>query len=317
MIYPDWPPLPFSEWEATRDTVHMWAQIVGKTRMALTPLENHWWNVPLYVTPRGLGTSSIPYAGKSFDAEFDFLGHKLAIRTSDGQDRGIHLYARSVADFYAEYVAGLRSLGIEVNLHRTPVEFDDPTPFDEDRHHASYDRDYLERFRRILIQSDRLLKEFRSRFIGKSSPVHFFWGSFDLAVTRFSGRRAPERKDADPVTREAYSHEVISCGFWPGDRRFKNAAFYAYAAPSPAGFDAEPASPSAAYWDSQLGEFVLKYEDVRAASSSPDQCVLDFCQSTYEAGAKLANWDRASLERGADNPAAHAVTRSAQRPPDR
>jgi len=201
-----------------------------------------------------------------------------------------------VADFYAEYMAALRSLGIDVRIYKVPVEFDDVTPFDQDRHHVSYDIGYVERFHRILIQSDRVFKQFRSRFLGKSSPVHFFWGSFDLAVTRFSGRRAPERAGVDPVTREAYSHEVTSCGFWPGDRRFPHAAFYAYSAPVPPGLEKEPVQPSAAGWDTKLGEYILKYEDA-IQTASPDQAILDFCQSAYEAGAKLAQWDRASLER--------------------
>jgi hypothetical protein len=292
----DWPPLPFSEWENTYDTVHMWTQIVGKTRMTLTPRLNHWWNVTLYVTPAGLTTSAIPYRGKTFEVEFDFIAHRLIVRTSEGRERVVPLYGRSVADFHAEYISSLRSLEIEVNINRTPMEFDDSTPFDEDRHHASYDRDYVERFRRILIHADRLLKQFRTGFLGKCSPVHFFWGSFDLAVTRFSGRRAPERPDADAMTREAYSHEVISCGFWPGDRRFKEPAFYAYTAPSPSGLSTEPIRPQAAYWDNQFGEFILKYDDVRVANS-PEQAVLDFCQTTYEAGANLAQWDRSLLER--------------------
>ncbi len=209
----------------------------------------------------------------------------------------MRLFPRSVADFYAEYMAALGSLGIEVTICKKPAEFDDPTPYDQDRRHASYDKEYVERFRRVLIDCDRIFKQFRARFIGKCSPVHFFWGSFDLAVTRFSGRRAPQQEGVDAITREAYSHEVISCGFWPGDRRFKNAAFYAYAAPSPPGLDSEPVRPSAAYWDRQLGEFILKYEDARAAPS-PEEAILEFCQSTYEAGAKLAKWDRESLERG-------------------
>jgi hypothetical protein len=292
----DWPPLPFAEWENTCDTLHMWTQIVGKTRLALTPLENHWWNVPLYVTPLGLTTSAIPYGAGAFELDFDLVAHKLWIKTSSGQGRSIGLFPRSVADFYAEYMASLKTLGIEVAIYRTPVEFDDPTPFDEDHHHASYDTEYVERFRRILIQCGRVLHQFRSRFLGKCSPVHFFWGSFDLAVTRFSGRPAPPREGADQMTREAYSHEVTSCGWWPGDRRFKDAAFYAYSAPSPPGLDAEPVRPAAAHWDSQLGEFILKYDDARAMPS-PDQAILDFCQSAYEAGAKLAHWDRALLER--------------------
>jgi len=292
----EWPALPYAEWEGTRDTVHMWTQIVGKTRLKLAPLENHWWNVPLYVTPRGLATSSIPYGEKAFEVEFDFVDHALAIRTSDGRSHGVPLFPRSVADFYAEYMASLRSLGIEVRIYRTPCEFDDTTPFDQDRHHASYDRASVERFRHALINADRVLKQFRARFLGKCSPVHFFWGSFDLAVTRFSGRPAPQPPDADAITREAYSHEVTSCGFWPGDRRFKRAAFYAYSAPKPAGLEREPVRPGAARWDTGLGEFILEYDDVVAAAS-PDAAVLDFCQSTYEAGARLASWERGAFER--------------------
>jgi hypothetical protein len=293
----EWPPLDFVDGEDTFDTVHLWTQIVGKTRLVLTPLENHWWNVPLYVTPCGLTTSPIPFHQESFEAEFDFIEHKLALRTSGGQAATIRLYPRSVADFYKEYMAQLRALGIEVSIYRKPAEFDDTTPFDQDEHHVSYNTTVIESFRKILVGTDRVFKAFRSRFIGKCSPVHFFWGSFDLAVTRFSGRRAPVAADADPITREAYSHEVISCGFWPGDRRFKHAAFYSYTAPVPPGLGLEIARPSAAYWEPQLGEFILKYEDVRA-SESPEQAILEFCQSTYEAGAKLAKWDRESLERG-------------------
>jgi hypothetical protein len=269
-------------------------QIAGKTVMALTPLENHWWNVTFLVTPRGLGSRPVPFAGGTFSLDFDLVAHRLWVRTSQGEERGIALVARSVADFYAEYTACLQSLGIEAAIRRRPVEFDDPTPFDEDRHHASYDRSHVENFRRILLQTDRIFKEFRSRFIGKSSPVHFFWGSFDLAVTRFSGRRAAPRPDADSMTREAYSHEVISCGFWPGDRRYRQAAFYSYTAPSPAGLEQEPVRPGG--WNSGLGEFILNYDEVRS-SGSPEQAVLDFCQSTYEAGARLARWDRGALER--------------------
>ena len=292
----EWPELPFAEWESTCDTLHMWTQIVGKTRLTLAPHENHFWNVALYVTPRGLTTSPIPSGRQTFEAQFDFVSHALWLRTSEGRERSIPLYPRSVAEFYGEYMDCLRSLEIEVNIHRTPDEFDDKTPFDQDRHHASYDTKYVENFRRILVNTDRVFKEFRARFLGKCSPVHFFWGSCDLAVTRFSGRPAPLAKDADPMTREAYSHEVISCGFWPGDRRFKHAAFYAYAVPVPAGFDKAIVSPNAAYWDTQLGEFILKYDDARAAES-PSQAILDFCQSTYEAAAKLAHWDRGTLER--------------------
>jgi len=285
----EWPALPFEGWEATCDTLHMWSQIVGKTRMELSPPQNQWWHVPFYVTPRGLTTSSIPFGRRTFDVDFDLISHHARIRTCDGAECAIPLYARSVADFYDEYMACLGSLGIEVKIPLVPVEFDDPTPHDQDRHHASYDKEAIERFRLALISVDRVLKHFRARFIGKSSPVHFFWGSFDLAVTRFCGRRAPEQPGADRVTKLAYSHEVISCGWWPGDRRYPRAAFYAYAAPKPEGLEQE------AHWNSQLGEFILDYEEVRSAAS-PEDVVLEFCQKTYEAAARLAKWDRGTLE---------------------
>jgi hypothetical protein len=275
----------------------MWTQIVGKTRKELTPLENHWWNVTLYVTPCGLTTSTIPFGQGAFEVQFDFISHRLVISTSAGEERSLELRPRSVADFYGEYVGCLRSLGIEVKIHAMPDEFDDRTPFEQDRRHASYDKKYVENFQRILLNADRIFKQFRSGFLGKCSPVHFFWGSFDLAVTRFSGRRGSLPKGADAITREAYSHEVISCGFWPGDRRYKQAAFYSYTAPAPAGLEKEAVRPGSARWDSQMGEFLLNYEDVRA-KGSPEQAILDFCQSTYEAGAKLAQWDRKALERG-------------------
>ena len=297
MISPEWPPLPFREWESTCDTLHLWTEIVGKTRLMLTPLENHWWNVTLQVTPRGLRTPPIPVrpAGpETFEVEFDLVAHRLAIRTSEGREWRTALYPRSVADFYGEYMAGLRTLGIEVSVHTTPDEFDDKTRFDEDRHHASYDTRSVESFRRILVNADRIFRQFRARFIGKCSPVHFFWGSFDLAVSRFNGKRVTLPAGADLLTREGYSHEVISCGFWPGDRRFPEPAFYSYAAPAPQGLDREPAS--AQYWNPQLGEFILKYDEARAAAS-PGEAILDFCQTTYESGARLAGWDRAGLER--------------------
>ena len=290
MTSPDWPELPFREWESTCDTVHMWTQIVGKTRLELASPENHWWHAALYVTPRGLTTSPIPYGPGTFDVEFDFLAHKLSIRSSAGEEETIDLYARSVADFYAEYMARLRSLEIEVSIRKTPSEFDDTTPFDEDNHHASYDEEYVDRFRRILIRCDRIFKEFKSGYQGKASPVHFFWGSFDLAYARFSGRPAPLKPGMDSITKEAYSHEEASCGFWPGDRRFPDPAFYAYTVPAPEGIDQAPR------WHAQLGEFILKYDDARQAAE-PDQTVLDFCQSSYEAGAHLGKWDHASLER--------------------
>jgi len=294
----EWPPLPYSEWESTRDTLHMWTQIVGKTRKGLTPLVNHWWNVTFYVTPRGLTTSTIPFGREAFEVQFDFIRHRLLISTSTGAERSIELRPRSVADFYGEYMASLHSLGIEVKIHTTPDEFDDKTPFEQDSKHASYDKKYVENFWRILLNADRIFKQFRAPFLGKCSPVHFFWGSIDLAVTRFSGKRVAPPKGADAMTREGYSHEVISCGFWPGDRRYKQAAFYSYTMPAPAGLEKEKVRPSSAYWDTQMGEFFLKYDDVRAAAS-PEQAILDFCQSTYEAGAKLGQWDRQALERSA------------------
>jgi hypothetical protein len=297
----DWPPLPYSEWEPTCDTLHLWTQIVGKTRKELTPLVNHWWNVTLYVTPRGLTTGTIPFGRErheAFEVQFDFLGHRLLIESSTGDTRTIELRPRSVADFYGEYMATLRSLGIVVKIHTTPDEFDDRTPFELDHKHASYDKKYVENFRRILMNADRVLKQFCASFLGKCSPVHFFWGSFDLAVTRFSGRRGAPPKGADHMTREAYSHEVSSCGFWPGDRRYRQAAFYAYSMPPPAGLEKEKVQPNAAHWDTQLGEFILNYDDVFAAGS-PDDAILEFCQTAYEAGAKLAKWERKELERGA------------------
>ena len=294
----EWPSLVYSEWEGTRDTVHMWTQIVGKTRMVKERLINHWWNVPLYVTPTGLTTSSIPHRGLAFEVAFDFKSHQLRIETSKGEARTIRLYARSVADFYSEYMSTLRSLGIPVRINPVPAEFDDLTPHNEDHHHAAYDPAYVERFHRVLINTDHIFKLFRASFLGKCSPVHFFWGGFDLAVTRFSGRRAPIMPDADPIQREGYSHEVISCGFWPGDRRYKDAAFYSYTAPAPAGFSFEGVRPEAGHWDTKLGEFILTYDDVQH-SQSPASDILEFCQSTYEAGAKLAQWDRAALERTA------------------
>jgi hypothetical protein len=274
----------------------MWTQIVGKTRLALTPLQNHWWNVPLYVSSRGLSTSPIPFERKTFETEFDFIAHKLDVRTSDGKEHSLPLLPRSVADFYSEYMASLRLLGVEVSINRTPAEFSDTTPFDQDHHHASYDKKHVEDFHRILINTDQVLKRFRSRFLGKCSPVHFFWGSFDLALTFFSGRPAPVPGDADSITREAYSHEVISFGFWPGDATFPQAAFYSYTKPAPAGLDQQVVRPDTASWDPKMGEFILKYDDVRA-TQAPEQAILDFCQSAYEAGANLAQWDRKAFER--------------------
>ena len=291
-----WPPLPLREWEPTRATLHMWTQIVGKVRLALAQRMNHWWEVPLYVNSRGLTTSAIPLAWGSFDIQFDFLKHALEIHSSEGATAVLGLAPRAVADFYADFMSALVSLGIRVKIWPMPVEIPNPIRFDQDRIHASYDPDYAHRFWRVLLSADTVFKEFRARFIGKSSPVHFFWGSFDLAVTRFSGRRAPERPGADAITREAYSHEVISGGFWPGNEGVSDAAFYAYAAPEPPGFSKAPVRPAAAAYNTQLSEFILPYEDVRR-SPDPRATILDFLQSTYDAGASLANWDRASLER--------------------
>jgi hypothetical protein len=290
----EWPALPLAEWKDTCATLHMWTQVVGKVRLALSPMQNHWWQVPLYVSARGLTTSPIPYGGGVFEAEFDFVDHNLLVRTSDGVTRAMALIPRTVADFYREFMAILESLGIQVEIWPTPVEIPDPIPFEEDTTHASYDPEYANRFWRVLVAVDGVFKEFRGSFLGKSSPVHFFWGSFDLAVTRFSGRRAPEREGADSITREAYSHEVISAGFWPGSGEV-DAAFYSYAAPAPPGLEREPVRPDGAYYSEKLGEFLLMYEDVRRAES-PRQALLDFLESTYEAGARLANWDRAELE---------------------
>ncbi|MGA8267487.1 MAG: DUF5996 family protein [Candidatus Acidiferrales bacterium] len=291
-----WPALPLKDWEETRATLHMWSQMAGKIRLALSPNINHYWGVTLYVNSRGLTTSAIPYGDASFDIQFDFIDHKLIIAKSDGATRTIELAPKSVADFYAELMATLRSLGIEVKIWPMPVEIPNPIRFDQDRTHASYDREYVARFWRVLISVDEVFKEFRAEYIGKVSPIHFFWGSFDLAVTRFSGRRAPERPGADKVTKEAYSHEVISVGFWPGNGEGTDAAFYAYAAPQPAGFSTAKIIPSAAFYDSKMSEYFLPYEAVRKAPS-PRQALLDFAESTYVAGATLGNWDRAALER--------------------
>lgn len=291
-----WPSLPLAEWKDTYATLHMWTQIVGKVRLTLCPPVNHFWHCTLYVSSRGLTTSPIPYAHRSFEIDFDFIDHLLLIKTSEGVGRTIPLSPRSVADFYSELMSALQSIGVDVKIHAKPDEVADPVPFAEDRQHASYDAEYANRFWRILVQTDRVFKQFRSDFIGKCSPVHFFWGSFDMAVTRFSGRRAPERPEADPITREAYSHEVISHGFWPGSGAILEPAFYAYCAPVPDGLGREPLSPASAVYSEEAKEFFLMYDDVRKAAS-PDQALLEFMRSTYDACAKLANWDRASLER--------------------
>ena len=291
-----WPTLPLDSWKDTYATLHMWTQIVGKVRLCLTPLVNHWWNVPLYVTARGLTTSRIPYGDRAFELYFDFLQHRLVLETADGIVETLPLAPRSVADFYQQFMAMLHSAGIHVNIWRMPVEIPNPIPFDEDRQHASYDAKAVENFWRILLSVDAVFDQFRSGFIGKCSPVHFFWGSFDLAISRFSGRRAPERPGADAITREAYSHEVSSVGFWPGKPGVIDTAFYSYTVPEPTGFKEANVRPAAALYQKEIGEFLLAYESIRK-SESPTKALLDFCQSTYEAGANLGNWSRADLER--------------------
>ncbi|HXR56093.1 MAG TPA: DUF5996 family protein [Casimicrobiaceae bacterium] len=291
-----WPPLPLAQWQDTYDTLHMWTQIVGKVRLAQTPLVNHWWNVPLYVDARGLTTSAVPYEGRAFELRFDFESHVLVLETSDDDVRSLPLAPCTVADFYDAFMRMLGDAGIHVAIWPMPVEVPDPIRFDQDRTHASYDRGAVQRFFRVLTSVAQVLEVFRARFIGKCSPVHFFWGSFDLAVTRFSGRLAPERPGADAITREAYSHEVSSVGFWPGSGSVTDAAFYAYAAPEPKGFAERAMRPSQARYDRTLGEFLLMYDAVRTADS-PTRTLLDFCQSTYVAAADLAQWDRAALER--------------------
>jgi hypothetical protein len=292
-----WPELPLEAWQDTYATLHMWTQIVGKVRLALSPRVNHWWEVPLYVTARGLTTSAIPYGDGIFEVQFDFIVHELVIQTSWGASKTMELKPRSVAEFYAEFMSALRSLGIEVKFWTMPCEVPNPVRFERDTQHTSYDREYAHRVWKILVLCDTIFKEFRAGFIGKESPVHFFWGSFDLCVTRFSGRRAPERPGADSITREAYSHEVISSGFWPGGGDVKGAAFYAYAAPEPPGLAEEKVKPAAAFYHPGMKEFLLMYDDVRRAAS-PREALLSFLESTYEAGANLARWDRKELERG-------------------
>ncbi len=297
-----WPALPLDAWAETCTTLHLWTQVIGKIRLARAPMVNHWWQVPLYVTARGLTTSLMPYDSRSFQIDFDFCAQELLLRSSDGAVDRMALAPRSVADFYAEVTRRLRALGLETHIWTMPVEIADAIPFDQDTQHAAYDADYAHRFWRVLVQVDRLLSVFRSRFIGKVSPVHFFWGSFDMAVTRFSGRTAPKLGSQSPnlgawVMQEAYSHEVSSCGFWPGNGGFGKAAFYAYAYPEPEGFGASQVAPAAAYYDQELGQFILPYDAVRTASA-PDDAVLDFLQVTYAAAANLGDWDRAVLERG-------------------
>jgi hypothetical protein len=300
-----WPALPYADWRDTYQTLHRWTQIVGKTRMALEPMLNHWWQVPLYISARGLTTSAMSCSGgdltKSLEIEFDFLAHELVLRTSGGERRALALAPRSVADFYVAYRDALSELGVAAHIWPVPVELADALPFPDDREHASYDPAMAQSCWRALSQAERVFKVFRARFLGKSSPVHFFWGSFDLAVTRFSGRPAPPHPGGAPnvgdwVMREAYSHEVSSAGFWPGNDLFPQAVFYSYAYPVPPGFAESPAGPATAFYQPDLGEFVLPYEAVRTAPD-PDGMLLRFLEATYEAAAERAGWDRKALER--------------------
>ena len=296
-----WPDLPLAAWRDTCDTLQLWTQIVGKVRTATMPLINHWWNVTLVVTARGLAAPAMPHAGGTFDIIFDFANHRLVIETSDCRVESFALKPMTVADFYAECMQRLRRLGIEVHIWTMPVEIEDAVPFDQDRKHAQYDPVYAQKFWRALLQADRVMNAFRARFVGKASPVHFFWGSFDLAVSRFSGRTAPPPKGVTPnvgswVMAEAYSHEVSSCGFWPGNGGYGRAAFYVYAYPEPAGYGDTRLRTADASYDKTLGQFILPYDAVRQARD-PDALLLGFLQETYEAAADLAKWDRQALER--------------------
>ncbi|MFL5104070.1 MAG: DUF5996 family protein [Xanthobacteraceae bacterium] len=296
-----WPDLPLAAWSETCETLHRWTQIVGKVRMASTPLVNHWWNVTFYVTARGLTTSAVPHGARTFEVRFDFIEHRLRIETSDGSSESIALVPMSVADFYAEFMRRLRRLDIDVHVWTMPSEIENAVPFDEDRVHAHYDAGYAQRFWRALLHADRVFNIFRGRFIGKASPVHFFWGSFDLAVTRFSGRTAPPLTGTSPnvaawVMREAYSHEVSSCGFWPGNGGYGRPAFYVYAYPEPPGYGDTRLRTAEAFYDGGLGQFILPYAAVRQ-SPDPDALLLSFLQETYAAAADLAGWDRQALER--------------------
>src|SRR5438105_5370448 len=294
-----WPSLDYSAWRETCATLQLWTQIAGKIRLALGPWINHSWGVTLYVTLRGLTTSLIPYGTRAFEIEFDFIRHQLGISTTEGDERAIRLQPQSVASFYREVMSKLRELAIEVHIGMRPNETLEAIPFDRDEKHAAYDPEYANRFWRVLLQVDRVFKEFRSRFCGKCSPVHFFWGSFDLAVTRFSGRPAPPHPGGiphlpDAITREAYSQEVSSLGFWPGADVMPQAIFYSYAYPEPKGFGEANVKPDAAAYNSQLKEFILPYDAVRNAKS-PDDALLEFAQSTYDAASALGKWEREAL----------------------
>ena len=295
-----WPELPFEAWKDTAATLHMWMQIVGKIRLVQMPWINHSWHVTLYVSPRGLTTGAIPHGERTFQIDFDFIAHDLTITTCDDESRVVELRPRPTAEFYGAVMEALRDLELPIEIHASPNEVEKATAFSEDLEHASYDGDAVQRFWRVLLQVDRVFNRFRARFIGKSSPVHFFWGSFDLAVTRFSGRPAPEHPGGFPnmpdrVTREAYSHEVSSVGFWPGGPSGPP-MFYSYAYPTPEKFPSADVRPAAATWNADLGEFVLPYDDVRK-STSPEETLLEFLQTTYDAAARSAGWDTAALKR--------------------
>jgi hypothetical protein len=296
-----WPELPLELWRDTYATLHMWTQIVGKICLALTPRVNHFWNVSFFVTSRGLATPALPCGERTFNMTFDFVAHQLVTRCSDGAARSIPMSARTVAQFYRDTMDMLHELGIDVKIRTLPAEVPDPIRFELDTVHASYDPVYAQRFWQILLQVSRVMQGFRAGFVGKCSPVHFFWGSFDLAVTRFSGRPAPERPGADSITREAYSHEVISHGFWPGSGAAQYAAFYAYAAPEPAGLKDAHVLPADAFYSPDLSEFILPYDKVRS-QPDPAKTLESFLQSTYDAGARLAQWDRGGLERPTSQP---------------
>jgi hypothetical protein len=291
-----WPPLPLEAWHDTYDTLHMWTQIVGKLTLATTPLSNHFWNIAFRLTSRGFETQPMVSRGHTFTAAFDLVAHELSFTCSDGRRAAIALEPRTVADFHAEVMKTLEKMGLDIHIWTMPVEFPNPIAFEKDTTHHSYDRDWANAYWRAVTSMQPVFDEFRCRFVGKCSPLHFFWGSFDLAVTRFSGRRAPLKPGADAMTREAYSHEVISHGFWPGGGGVPQAAFYAYAVPQPEGLPSAQVEPAAAFYSTELGEFILPYEAVRTASS-PEAALMSFLESTYRNAADLAHWDRAALER--------------------
>jgi len=297
-----WPALAYADWQDTCNTLHLWTQIVGKVKLALAPMVNHWWGIVLFVTARGLTTGAMPYRGRALQIDFDFCAHVLVLRTSDAREQRIALAPMTTADFYAAVMNALRTLDVAVPIWTMPVEIEGAIPFEQDRQHAAYEGAAAQTFWRQLVQAERVFNIFRARFLGKVSPVHFFWGSFDLAVTRFSGRAAPPLASSRTpnvaawVMNEAYSHECASIGFWPGNGGYGRASFYAYAYPEPAGFSAAPVAPPGAAYNADVGQFLIDYDAIRAAAS-PDDALLGFCQSTYEAAANRAKWDRGALER--------------------